>query len=348
MEGTASRFADCRFIDCCFLVSALDKNGPPVSTNLHNQTREKTSPRILCIGMPVRDLIFRVAGVPERGNKEPASDFMEVAGGNSPNAAITIARLGGSVLLSGPIGGVHPESNITIDDQFKAEGIDTSGLVAVDGVVTPISTIMIDPSGERTIVTFRDPKLWTVRLPDIDWLLSGCDAILIENRCAEFATDVCAEAYRRGIPVVVDADRVMSLREGLLQVSSHIIFSAEALRATAGESDAIASLRKIAKLTPAFLGVTSGARGVDWLDGAGNPNHMPAFPVHTVDTLGAGDAFHGAFTLAVAERQPLEQAMTFATATAALKCTRFGGAFGSPQRVEVEELLTSGAATLIS
>ena len=72
---------------------------------------------------------------------------------------------------------------------------------------------------------------------------------------------------------------------------------------------------------------------------------MPAFPVHTVDTLGAGDAFHGAFALAIAG-QPLEQAMRFASATAALKCTRFGGAFGSPQRVEVDALLAASTVTL--
>lgn len=310
------------------------------------QTRKKKSPRILCIGMPVRDLIFRVPDVPERGAKEHATEFIELAGGNSPNAAISISRLGGRVLLSGPIGGALAASNATIDDQFKSEGIDTSGLVVVNDVVTPISTIMIDPSGERTIVTFRDPKLWTVKLPPPDTLLAECDAILTEDRCAEFATDVCTEAHRRGIPVIVDADRMMSMREGLLQVSSHIIFSAEALRATAGESDDIAALRKVAKITPAFLGVTSGARGVDWLGDNGEPKHMPAFPVHTVDTLGAGDAFHGAFTMAVAEGQPLEQAMRFASATAALKCTRFGSAFASPQRVEVDALLASSTVAL--
>lgn len=309
--------------------------------NMHNRSRKDKSPRILCIGMPVRDLIFRVKGLPDRGNKEHASEFIEIAGGNSPNAAITIARLGGRAALTGPIGGAHESSSAYIYEQMTSEGVDLGGLVPLPGVVTPISNIMIDPSGERTIVTYRDPKLWTVTLPDTETLLADCDAILTENRCAEFATDVCAEAHRRGIPVVIDADRVMSLREGLLQVSSHIIFSAEALSATAGESDEIASLQKIAKLTPAFLGVTSGAKGVAWLGSNGEPKHMPAFPVHTVDTLGAGDAFHGAFTLAMAEGQPLEQAMLFASATAALKCTRFGGAFGSPQRVEVDALLAS-------
>lgn len=316
-----------------------------VSVNIRNQAR-KASSRIVCIGMPVRDLIFRVPVVPARGQKEYASEFVEVAGGNSPNAAISISRLGGRALLSGPIGGLLAASNATINDQFRSEGIDTSGLVVVDDVVTPISSVLIDPSGERTIATFRDPKLWTVALPSADTLLADCDAILIESRCAEFGTDVCAEAHRRGIPVVIDGDRMMSMREGLLQVASHIIFSAEALHATAGESDDVTALRRLAQVTPALLGVTSGARGVIWLDRQGEPKHMPAFPVHTVDTLGAGDAFHGAFTLAIAEGQPLEQAMRFASATAALKCTRFGGAFGSPQRVEVDALLASSTAAL--
>jgi sugar/nucleoside kinase (ribokinase family) len=314
--------------------------------NLHNRSRKKKSPRILCIGMPVRDLIFRVPDLPKRGHKEHATGFVELSGGNALNAGVAIARLGGRVMLSGPIGGTQEKTNAYIYDQMAEEGIDASGLVRMEGLVTPISNIMIDPSGERTIVTYRDPKMWMVKLPPPEKLLAECDAILTENRCAEFVTDVCAEAHRRGIPVVIDADRLMSLREGLLQVSSHIIFSAEALQATAGESDHVVSLRKIAELTSAFLGVTFGAKGVTWLDERGEPRHMPAFPVHTVDTLGAGDAFHGAFALAVAEGQPLEQALRFASATAALKCTRFGGAFASPQRIEVDALLASSTVAL--
>ena len=68
----------------------------------------------------------------------------------------------------------------------------------------------------------------------------------------------------------------------------------------------------------------------------------PAFPVHTVDTLGAGDVFHGAFALGITEGQDLRTALRFASAAAALKCTRFGGAFAAPQRAEVEALLGEG------
>jgi sugar/nucleoside kinase (ribokinase family) len=116
------------------------------------------------------------------------------------------------------------------------------------------------------------------------------------------------------------------------------VFSAEALHATTGTEDDIAALRRIAALTPAFVGVTNGAGGMTWLEG-GQARHMGAFPIAAVDTLGAGDVFHGAFTLAIAEGQPIKAAMRFSAAAAALKCTRHGGAFGSPQRIEVEAFL---------
>ena len=93
--------------------------------------------------MPVRDLTFRVTDVPDRGAKENASEFIEIAGGNAPNAAISISRLGGRVLLTGPMGGRQATSSAYIYDALGREGIDTSGLVTVDDVVTPISTIMI-------------------------------------------------------------------------------------------------------------------------------------------------------------------------------------------------------------
>jgi sulfofructose kinase len=305
----------------------------------------KFVPRILCIGMPVRDLTFRIQELPERGFKVNASHFEEICGGNALNAAIGIVRLGGRASICGPMGDAREASAKYIFEKLAHEGVDTKHVVHMPGLVTPISNIMIDPSGERTIVTFRDPQLWKVRLPDAGELLEDCSAILAENRCAEFCTDLCAEARRRGIPVIIDVDRAMSLREGLLTASSHLVFSSEALQATAGIPDDAEALKKIAKLTPSFLAGTRGAQGTLWLDEQRNLRQTPAFPVHTVDTLGAGDVFHGAFALAITEKQDIPDALRFASAAAALKCTRFGGAFAAPQRAEVEELLGHDAAT---
>ena len=304
----------------------------------------KIPPRILCIGMPVRDLTFRIEELPERGFKVNASHFEEICGGNALNAAIGIVRLGGRASICGPMGDVREASAKYIFEKLAHEGIDTKHIMHMRGLVTPISNIMIDPSGERTIVTFRDPELWKVRLPDAGELLEDCQAILTENRCAEFCTDLCAEARRRGIPVIVDVDRTMSLREGLLTASSHLVFSSEALQSTAGVRDDAEALKKIAKFTPSFVAGTRGAQGTLWLDEQHKLRETPAFPVHTVDTLGAGDVFHGAFALAITESQDVPSALRFASAAAALKCTRFGGAFAAPRRAEVEQFLSHGQA----
>jgi sugar/nucleoside kinase (ribokinase family) len=294
---------------------------------------------ILCIGMPVRDLTFGVEAVPGRGQKFNASRFSQICGGNALNAAIGINRLGGHAVLAGPMGDASETSSQYIFDDLAKENIDTTHLVHMPGLVTPISGIMMDPSGERTIISFRDPELWKVQLPDADLLLKDCDAILIESRCAPFATALCHEARGRGIPVVVDVDSTISQSEGLLTASSHLIFSDEALQSTAGIADSLKALHKITTLTASFLAVTRGPKGTLWLDDKGAPQETPAFPVHTVDTLGAGDIFHGAFTLEFAGGAEIAHALRFASAAAALKCTRYGGAFACPRRDEVERLL---------
>src|SRR5207302_8749079 len=120
----------------------------------------KTAPRILCIGMPVRDLTFRIEDLPERGFKVNASHFDEISGGNALNAAIGIVRLGGRASICGPMGDARETSAKYIFEKLAHEGIETKHIVHMPGLVTPISNIMIDPSGERTIVTFRYPELW--------------------------------------------------------------------------------------------------------------------------------------------------------------------------------------------
>jgi sulfofructose kinase len=69
---------------------------------------------------------------------------------------------------------------------------------------------------------------------------------------------------------------------------------------------------------------------------------VPVFAVRAVDTLGAGDALHGGFALALAEGQSEPAALRFGAAVASLKCTRIGGSGGTPNRPEVEALLAGG------
>jgi len=126
------------------------------------------APRILCIGIPVRDLTFRVESVPARGSKANATHLAEICGGNALNAAIAIARLGDRVSFAGPIGDARETSSSFILERMAAEGIETAHVVRMPDAATPVSAIIIDASGERTLTIYLDPALWTVKLPGAD------------------------------------------------------------------------------------------------------------------------------------------------------------------------------------
>jgi len=298
-----------------------------------------SAPRVVCIGIPVRDLTFRVEAVPARGSKANATHLAEICGGNALNAAIAMARLGSRVAFAGPMGDARETSSDFILAQMAQEGIDTTHIVRMPGLATPVSAIMIEPSGERTLTIYRDPGLWRVKLPDADELLGDCRAVLIESRCGTFSIDLCTEAQRRGIPIIVGVDRAMSLQDELLAAASHLLFASEQVQETAGITGDGEALKRLSALTPAFLAATRGPHGTIWLDEAGALEETPAFPVQAVDTLGAGDVFHGAFALCLAEGKGVREALRFAAAAAALKCTRHGGGLAAPQRLEVEEFL---------
>jgi sulfofructose kinase len=149
---------------------------------------------------------------------------------------------------------------------------------------------------------------------------------------------ICEAARKRNIPVVLDGDRPTVEDDPLFRVASHVIFSSECLRATTGVEDLAEGLRRIARQTKAFLAVSNGPNDVVYMDD-GAIRQLPVFQIKAVDTLGAGDTFHGGFVLAIAEGRGVAEAMRFGSAVAGIKCTRLGGPTGCPTRAEVEAFL---------
>jgi sugar/nucleoside kinase (ribokinase family) len=292
----------------------------------------------LCAGIAVQDIVMRVENFPAPGAKVSASDFIITGGGCAANAAVAVARLGGRVAFAGPLGGTDDHvSNRILADLVK-EGVDCGGAARMNGGTASVSLILLDATGEKTIATRRGVNLGKVLPADAARLAVDADAVLVDNRFPEFVTAVCRAAQARRIPIVIDLDQATKLDDALLKLGTHVVASAEALHGTTGLSDYGAGLRRLAEQISGFLAITDGPNGVYWLD-HGTLRHKPAFKVKASDSLGAGDAFHGAFTLALAEGRDLPDVMRFASATAALKCTHFGGASGAPQRAEVEEFL---------
>jgi sulfofructose kinase len=304
-----------------------------------------SAPRILCTGILVLDEVFYVKAIPARDTKVEADGFFVVNGGCAANAAVAIARLGGRAMLASPMGG--PAGADDNGDRVLAalarENIDTGACQRLDGLTTGLSAIFVDARGDRTIVTYRDPRIAAARPRDADAVAAAAELVLADNRYPDFVRPICEAARRRRLPIVVDADKTTTPDDALFSLASHVVFSSECLLTTTGVGDLEAGLKIMARHTPAFLAVSNGPSDIIFLEG-GAVRRVPVFEIDAVDTLAAGDALHGGFALALAEGRGEVEALRFGAAVAGLKCSRLGGAGGMPARAEVEALLARGKA----
>lgn len=301
-----------------------------------------SAPAILCAGIAVQDIVFRVAHFPPPGGKCMTDQFRIVSGGCAVNAAIAVARLGGRAYYTGPLGDAADAISNQLMAEMAREGVDTSGVLRVPGATAPVSGIMIDAAGERMIATYRDQRIEAARIADPDRLLANVTLLLADNRFPEFVRPICEAAKQHGIPVLLDADRPTVEDDPLLALPSHVVFSSECLRETTGLADLGEGLKRMAPRVRGFLAVSDGPHEVRYIR-YGRLQTMPVFRIDAIDTLAAGDVFHAGIALALAEGCDEVAAMRFGAAAAGLKCTRFGGSMGAPTRAEVDEFLARQA-----
>ncbi|MBB6412903.1 sugar kinase [Mesorhizobium sangaii] len=298
--------------------------------------------RLLSVGALTLDTILRVETLPDHQGKFIASDGVQIASGMATSAACAALRLGAAVSLWASTG------DDSVGDQLiagiKAEGVDCSFVRRVSGARSALASILVDAHGERIIVPFYDSKAQADPdvLPVAD--LSAFDAVLVDVRWPGAAALALEAAHAIGRPAILDADTASrDVLELLLPLASHIVASEPAARILCGtELDSRQACEALARRGDAFVAVTGGAAGTWWFDRAtGSSRHVAAPKIKAVDTLAAGDVFHGAFAVGLAEAMPVEQALRFASAAAALKCLRFGGRLGAPDRAETLAMMKS-------
>jgi sulfofructose kinase len=299
--------------------------------------------RIICVGHAALDRIYRIEAFPPEPTKVRALEHVEAGGGMAANAAVAIARLGGKAELWSRIG--DDSAGNAIRAGLRAERVDLRYVQSFEGARSSTSAIIVDDKGDRLIVGQRDAGMPS----GTSWLplerIAEADAVLGDVRWLEGVRAVFGRARREKVPTVLDAD--LGAREalgGVLKLSDYAIFSAPALRefVPGGSSDA-ERLAQVLSMGPRHAGVTLGRDGYLWREGA-ETGRVPAFDVSITDTTGAGDAFHGAFALMVAEGRPTAECARAAAAVAALKCTRLGSRAGLPTRAELNAYLSSHGA----
>ena len=293
-----------------------------------------TTPRAIAVGAICVTRVYQVEQVPALPAKVLASRLVEVVDGMALSAACAFARLGGRAAIWARCGDDEPGRAARA--ALQAEGLDVTGLRAVPGAASSQATVIVDARGERLVVPFHDPAVdasahW---LPLAD--LPGADMVLCDVRWPEGAEAAMRAARAAGVPCMLDGEvAAPGVMERLVPLATHAVFSDAGLLAFTGARSVESALREVARSHTGHVGATCGSAGYAWVQD-GEVRRVGAPKVTVVDTLAAGDVFHGAFALALAQGQAIEQAARFACHAASLKCTRFGGRLGCPSREEVE------------
>jgi len=291
-----------------------------------------SAPLVVCVGLCVVDLILAVDRVPQTAGKFFADASVESPGGPAATAAAAIARLGGRARFVGRLGGDTRGDRIV--SVLEAAGVEVDVERLAD-LSSPVSAVLVTPDGERTIVNHTDARLFATPPPATAF--AGADAVLADARWPLGAVAAMDRAAASGVPGILDLDLVPAADVDAfwpaVHAATHVVASAPGLAALvpgSGESDG----ESLASMTGGWVAVTAGSEGVHWAGG-----HLAPPGVRAVETLGAGDVFHGAFALALVEGSSKEHALRFASAAAAVRCSRTGGWSALANRTEVELLM---------
>lgn len=302
------------------------------------QRLEGRAQAVVCIGLSAHDLTWNVQTLPAGSGKTCAQQFHEGGGGMAANAAVAVVCLGGRARFWGRAG--QDPAGRAMHAELAARGVDVSAFRLFEGARSSVSGIVVDATGERSIVNFRgmgqpDEALW---LPLAQ--VAESSAVLADPRWPAGAQVAFAAAREAGVPTVLDGDVAdAGVFDALLPWADCAVFSEPGLAGyAAGLHEPGARLRHALRCGCRLAAVTLGAGGVLWTDGSG-VQRLPAFQVGAVDTTGAGDVFHGAFALAFGAGLAVADAFRFSAAVAALKCTRPGARDGIPDLASVLSFL---------
>jgi sulfofructose kinase len=288
---------------------------------------------VLCVGTAAYDLIFAIDDLLQPDDKRAASDLVRCGGGPAANAAVTVCSLGHSAAFAGYLG-QDPFGDENLKE-LAAAGVQTE-LVARGPRPTPLSAVLVQPDGRRSLVYFRGQ---TGHLPAgiIDFSRVSPKIILIDGHEPLISTPLAETARKQSIPIILDAGSVQQGTVELANRCDHLVCAEKFALDYTGAEDEEEALDRLAVLAPTVV-VTLGDRGLIWARGQ-ERGRQPAYAVKTIDTTGAGDIFHGAYAAALIENRDWIDTLCYASAAAAVCSTKMGARLGVPSKREVEAFL---------
>ncbi|MFT4134976.1 PfkB family carbohydrate kinase [Microbacterium sp.] len=276
----------------------------------------------LFVGLATLDVIHRVQAPPGPDEKITATAQFVAAGGPAANAAVTFAALGGEAVLLTALG-TSPIARAIVAE-LAGVGVRVIDIAEGFGGDAPVSAVAVTEStGDRAVVG-GDAAALVFPPPPADELadlVGAADVVLVDGHHPLLALAAVDAARAADRPRVVDAGRWKPVMAELLLRVTDVVASAD-FRLPGSPSTDDTMRRLVAAGTPVVV-ATAGRGPVRWwTEGRGGRSPVPH--VRAVDTLGAGDVFHGAYAYALARGVPLEGRIAFAARVAAARCEMIG------------------------
>lgn len=293
------------------------------------------------------DLVARVPRFPSPGETLESTDFRQECGGKGANQAAAVARMGQRVSLIGAVG--EDALGGWLVQQLHHFGVDTSRVQRTPTSPTGNALILIEPSGQNQIILSPGANA-SITPSDVEShrpTIAASRALLIQLESPVPALHRALQIARdSGVLTVLNPAPAKSLDDSLLNLCDWLIPNEHEASHLSGvtvrdhQSAALAASALRRRFPRMQCLITLGAQGA-WIDSREWCGGVTGFPVHAIDTVGAGDTTLGAFIAEQVRGAGVRDAARFAMAAAALSVTRPGAMNSIPAESEVRSFLAS-------
>lgn len=303
---------------------------------------------VISVGLSCFDQFFFLNRWPEENTKNFSGDFIESGGGPCANAAWLLGLWGEDIYYVGHLN--HDIYGQKIIDEFHDVGVNTDYVIFNDEMITPLASVLVNQlNGSRTIITRKlisAPRMTFEEKQKIDELITRLTqadkgeviTVLIDGHEPELSEYILTRLP--DARVVMDAGSLRESNLNLAKYTDYLVasenFARDLIEIDKFTTDiqlktALTELNKLAR-GEAFI--TLGEKGCAYLQN-GMLTISPAFICNAIDTTGAGDIFHGAFTYGVHYNWHIENIILFASLSAAISIEKKGVRESMPDLADV-------------
>lgn len=273
------------------------------------------------VGLATLDVIHRITKMPAVNQKITSTAQFVAAGGPAANAAVTFGGLGGDAILVTALGDDPVAELIRAD--LAAYGVSVVDAAAGTTRAVPVSAVsVIESTGDRSVVSLDAVNSDASPPADLGDLVADADVVLVDGHHPLIARAAAASAAARQTSLVVDAGRWKPVMVDIIPHATDMVCSNDfrVSGADSPESTAAALVRSGVRTVI----TTHGGDPVEWWSD-GTSGSVPVRPVLVVDTLGAGDAFHGAYAYFSTQTESgVAERIDRSARVAALRCSVIG------------------------